>query len=228
MKTRSATILATIITALVAFTSASDTLAQGTWTTEASMPTAREALAGAQVNGVVYDIGGANTNGGFYTLATVEAYDPATDMWSSKAAMPTARYGLAAAAVNGIVYAIGGNPGGYGGPAGEYFLIANNTFRGDQSYHLGFSTDRVSSPTGSRRAAPVAAATRSPSPARYRLSALIGRPASIISMTLRKCPSARLSRLMVSGWDWWTRVSDMLSSYPPGGDPSQAWQSIAR
>lgn len=85
--------------------------AQGTWETKASMPTARAALAGAQVNGVVYAIGGFNDSSGFTLFATVEAYDQATNTWSTKAAMPTARYVLAAAAVNGSVYTIGGYNG---------------------------------------------------------------------------------------------------------------------
>ena len=53
MNTRSATVLATIITSLLAFTSASDALAQGgTWTTIAPMPIA--------VGDEFYDIDGSN------------------------------------------------------------------------------------------------------------------------------------------------------------------------
>jgi N-acetylneuraminic acid mutarotase len=76
-----------------------------TWTTKASMPTARNSLAAAVVNGIVYAIGGQN---GPNSYSTVEAYDPVTDTWTTKASMPGARNSLAAAAVNGIVYAIGG------------------------------------------------------------------------------------------------------------------------
>ncbi|MDI3341837.1 MAG: kelch repeat-containing protein [Sphaerobacter sp.] len=73
--------------------------------TKASMPTAREGLAAAAVNNVIYAIGGYN---GTSYLATVEAYDPSSNTWTSKAAMPTARGYLAAAAVNNVIYAIGG------------------------------------------------------------------------------------------------------------------------
>jgi len=76
------------------------------WTAKASMPTARRALATTAINGILYAVGGQVTGNSF--LATVEAYDPATNTWTTKAPMPTARYFLAAAAVNGILYAVGG------------------------------------------------------------------------------------------------------------------------
>jgi energy-converting hydrogenase Eha subunit A len=76
------------------------------WTTKASMTTARFALGVAAINGILYAVGGDNTNDG--NLATVEAYDPATDTWTTKASMPTARKNLGVAAINGILYAVGG------------------------------------------------------------------------------------------------------------------------
>jgi len=61
MNTRSATILATIITSLLAFTSASDALAQGgTWTTIAPMPIAVVETSGVAVGGKFYVIDGSN------------------------------------------------------------------------------------------------------------------------------------------------------------------------
>ncbi|MBU1662113.1 MAG: hypothetical protein KKD28_11655, partial [Chloroflexi bacterium] len=79
--------------------------ATDTWTTRASMPTARYLLGvAAASNGKIYAIGG--------TLATVEEYDPATDTWTSRASMPTARgYLGVTAASNGKIYAIGGSVG---------------------------------------------------------------------------------------------------------------------
>ena len=41
-------------------------------------------------------------------MATVEAYDPATDTWTSQAPLPTARKDFAAGVVDGILYAVGG------------------------------------------------------------------------------------------------------------------------
>ncbi|MEW6208225.1 MAG: LamG-like jellyroll fold domain-containing protein [Acidobacteriota bacterium] len=84
-----------------------------TWDTKASMLQARQQPASAVVNGTLYVIGGFdNSSGSLIELATVEAYDPATNTWTSKAPMPTARHALAASAVNGIIYAIGGFNGG--------------------------------------------------------------------------------------------------------------------
>jgi len=83
----------------------------GTWAVRTLMPTARELLAvAAAPNGKLYAIGGYNDINGI--LATVEAYDPATDSWTAYTPMPTARYMLAAAAaLNGKLYAIGGEGG---------------------------------------------------------------------------------------------------------------------
>jgi N-acetylneuraminic acid mutarotase len=80
--------------------------ATDTWTSKASMPTPRYILAAAEVNGVIYAVGGRNDAN--FSMATVEAYDPASDTWSTKAALPTPRFALGVAAVNGLVYATGG------------------------------------------------------------------------------------------------------------------------
>ncbi len=82
-----------------------------TWSARASMSGPRAELAAAVVNNTIYVLGGnAATGGGpSVPLATVEAYDPATDTWTTKAAMLTERSFPAAAAVNGTLYAIGGD-----------------------------------------------------------------------------------------------------------------------
>lgn len=76
------------------------------WTTRAPMPTVRQDLAVGVVDGILYAVGGGTAFGS--AVATVEAYDPATNTWATKAPMPTARRRLSVAVVNGIMYAIGG------------------------------------------------------------------------------------------------------------------------
>jgi N-acetylneuraminic acid mutarotase len=80
------------------------------WTTEAPMPTARAELAAGVVNGILYAVGGRDSNGvsGAHAVNTVEAYDPSTNSWTTKAPMPTARLALVVGVVNGMLYAIGG------------------------------------------------------------------------------------------------------------------------
>ena len=54
-----------------------------TWTSKASKPTSRYGLGVAVVNGLLYAVGGHNTNIG--SLGTLEAYDPVSDTWTTKA-----------------------------------------------------------------------------------------------------------------------------------------------
>jgi len=78
--------------------------------TVASLSTAREYLAAAEANGLVYAIGGRDS--GNNQLSSVEEYDPSTDTWSTVASLSTARENLAGAEANGLVYAIGGADSG--------------------------------------------------------------------------------------------------------------------
>jgi len=81
------------------------------WSTRASMSSPRAELAAAVISNTIYVLGGNSATGGgpSVALATVEAYDAATDTWTPKAPMLTARSFPAAAAVNGTLYAIGGD-----------------------------------------------------------------------------------------------------------------------
>jgi N-acetylneuraminic acid mutarotase len=79
------------------------------WTVKADMPTGRQWLSSSVVDGKIYAIGGAT--GAEYlspSVATVEMYDPATDIWTKKAEMSTARGGLATVVVDGKIFAMGG------------------------------------------------------------------------------------------------------------------------
>lgn len=91
------------------------------WMKKPPMPTARSMMAAAEINGVIYVVGGQYVGAHDGTVARLsdlvyltdnEAYDPATDTWSKKAPMPTARMarGTNNAVVDGKLYVIGGAP----------------------------------------------------------------------------------------------------------------------
>jgi N-acetylneuraminic acid mutarotase len=68
------------------------------------MPTARDHLGAAAINGIFYAVGG--RAGGLFDA--LEAYDPVPGQWTTLTPMPTARGGLAAAALGGRLYSFGG------------------------------------------------------------------------------------------------------------------------
>ena len=87
--------------------------AEDSWTTKASMPTARAQLGVAIVNGKIYAIGGENNSAtGPNVLNINEAYDPATNTWTTKKPMPTARHSFGIAVYQNKIYCIGGSING--------------------------------------------------------------------------------------------------------------------
>ena len=87
---------------------------ENSWTTKASMPTARAQLGVAVVNGKIYAIGGENNSatGGPNVLNVNEEYDPATNTWTTKKPMPTARHSFGIAVYQNKIYCIGGTING--------------------------------------------------------------------------------------------------------------------
>ena len=75
------------------------------WTVKATMPTVRNTVGSAVLNGQLYVVGGSSAGS---TSSAVEAYDPSTDQWSTLAALPEVRTALGAAAIGGKLYAISG------------------------------------------------------------------------------------------------------------------------
>jgi N-acetylneuraminic acid mutarotase len=78
----------------------------GTWQTLAPMPTARQELATAALNGKIYAMGGYDNSGTPTNI--VEVYDPATDTWTSAHPIPRALHHNSAAVAAGKLYSFGG------------------------------------------------------------------------------------------------------------------------
>jgi len=92
------------------------------WNSLLTMPTVRSDFGAAEVNGVVYCIGGytgtwSNKN---------EAYDISTNTWSTKANLPVAIAGCYAVTINNKVYVIGGTNGNTVTYFYEYNPLTNN------------------------------------------------------------------------------------------------------
>jgi N-acetylneuraminic acid mutarotase len=82
-----------------------------TWSTKASMPTARSGPAVGLVDGVFYVVGGESATS--TKSQALEAYDPATNTWSTKTPMPTARsLATGTAVVGSVFYVVGGTVAG--------------------------------------------------------------------------------------------------------------------
>lgn len=85
--------------------------AGGTWTLRAPMPTPRQNLKAANVNGVIYAIGG-NTyvpaTGVYQIRGKVEAYNVASNTWTLKKALPEALIPNGATNIGGKIYVAGG------------------------------------------------------------------------------------------------------------------------
>lgn len=79
--------------------------ASDTWVEGPPMPTARGALAVAELDGRIVAVGGYADSS---NTGAVELYDPVQGKWDTLPSLPTARDHLAVAVWNGWVYAIGG------------------------------------------------------------------------------------------------------------------------
>jgi N-acetylneuraminic acid mutarotase len=77
------------------------------------MPTARYQVGAAELNGLLYVIGG-NPGCGApdQMLSAVEAYDPISNLWSSMAPLPVGITEAGVASANGKIYVIGGSGSG--------------------------------------------------------------------------------------------------------------------
>ena len=90
---------------------------KNSWTSKASMPTARHHIASAEVGGKIYVVGGRTAaNSSMINLNVNEMYDPQKDAWTSLPSMPSKRSGIAAASVNDTIYVFGGEDAGGANP----------------------------------------------------------------------------------------------------------------
>ena len=76
----------------------------GFWQFMAPMPTARQELASAALNGKLYTLAGYDRD--LHSTALVEVYDPATNTWSTAHPLPSATNHNAAAVAGGKLYSI--------------------------------------------------------------------------------------------------------------------------
>ena len=83
------------------------------WEAEAValVPTARQAVALALLDGKLYAVGGGGWSPSFSYSPLVERYDLATKSWEAAAPMGTGRMNHAVAVLNGRLYVVGGNDG---------------------------------------------------------------------------------------------------------------------
>jgi N-acetylneuraminic acid mutarotase len=87
-----------------------DILSPGQWVPLAPMPTARQEVAVAELNGRVFVIGGFGPDND--PVATVEVYDPAADRWETRTPLPAPTHHAAAAVIDGRLFVVGGYSGG--------------------------------------------------------------------------------------------------------------------
>jgi N-acetylneuraminic acid mutarotase len=98
------------------------------WTAKAPLPVGLHHVGIGVTGGRLYVIGGYRQSGlsVWQPVATVYAYDPATDTWAERAPMPTARGALSVTAHEGKLYAIGGYDGKANSAAVEVYDPARN------------------------------------------------------------------------------------------------------
>jgi N-acetylneuraminic acid mutarotase len=100
------------------------------WTTKAPMPVGLHHVGIGMTEGKMYVIGGYMQSGldRWQPVATVYAYDPATDSWAERALMPTSRGALSVTEHEGKLYAIGGYDRKSNSAAVEVYDPARNTW----------------------------------------------------------------------------------------------------
>ena len=83
----------------------------GNWITRTPMPTPRQEIPHAELNGKIYVAGGITSNS-FDVTNIVEVFDPAKNMWTEATPMPANLHHHTITSVDGKLYVVGGYLGG--------------------------------------------------------------------------------------------------------------------
>ena len=81
----------------------------GRWISGNPLPTPRQEMPHAVLNGKIYVPGGLDRSGNGSTV--MEVYDPGSDTWSTAASIPERLHHLGLASTNGKIYILGGYQG---------------------------------------------------------------------------------------------------------------------
>ena len=91
----------------------------GRWITRPALPTPRQEMPHAVLDGKIYVVGG--LDGARTASNLVEVYDPATGVWSTAASLPIPMHHLTLAPANGKLYVLGGYVGDSFNPTPRVF-----------------------------------------------------------------------------------------------------------
>ena len=114
----------------------------GQWQQLASMPSERQELASAVLNGKIYVLGGLNQSG--VSTNNVEVYNPATDSWASVQPLPLATDHNNAAVAAGKLYSLNGNRTFLYDPIGNSWAqVATMNFPHGRTAAVGVINDKI-------------------------------------------------------------------------------------
>lgn len=115
----------------------------GTWLNRKALPTARQEIAHAVLEGKIYVPGGIDVLRNSSNL--VEVFDPATNFWNTAAPMPIQLHHTGAAAVNGKLYILGGY-------VGSSFSATTSVYEYDPGANSWAAKQSMSQPRGAHAA----------------------------------------------------------------------------
>jgi uncharacterized protein (TIGR03437 family) len=117
---------------------------RGAWATLAPMPSARQEVSTAVLDGKIYVIAGYDASGRDSNL--VEVYDPQNNSWTSAATLPIATNHNAAAVAAGKLYAFGGTSNRtfvYNGQSNSWSDVAPMIFQHGNTPSVGVINDKI-------------------------------------------------------------------------------------